>query len=182
MKYLVILTSLLLCACAHNSQESVAAYTEAQQNAIQYAREIFEGQLTEISDISVSHADSVLTDIAASTMINHYYISKYDQHASRAELDKMIDDIAQYIYDSQQCAKFHEVVNDSLGRLEKYDLRWRYIYTVDFTMKSGKKYSTTVVMEHDGITPRYTIEDHIQSLGDQEEAYRKLIEDFYSDF
>lgn len=169
----------ILSSCNNVKTEENKPLTEAQNRAIQYAREIFIGQLSEIESTEVSSPDSVLSDTPAMAEINNYYIKKYEQHATKQELEEKMDDILLYIYDANMSSLYYKSINDSLGQLEKYENRWRHLYTVTFKMKSGTTHETKVVMDRDGKTPRFTLEEHIESLREQDQASMKLMEDFY---
>ena len=149
------LLTLALVACNSTSSK----YGLGGKNAVQFIKEQASGAAQNTESIEVTGEDSLLCDIGLMFGVNDVYkaLKKYNNgeislKEARAVRDSVMHDGA----DVEDTWKFGSIVTDSLRHLSRYEGQWRKVYTVTIKMKSQTTDEVRVLMEEDGITPRYT--------------------------
>ena len=149
------LLTLALVACNSTSSK----YGLGGKNAVQFIKEQASGAAQNAESIEVTGEDSLLCDIGLTFGVKDVYkaLEKYNNgeislKEARAVRDSVMHDGA----DVEDTWKFGSVVTDSLRHLSRYEGQWRKVYTVTIKMKSQTTDEVRVLMEEDGITPRYT--------------------------
>ena len=129
------------------------------RNAVQFVKEQASVAAQNAESIEVTGEDSLLCDIGLMFGVNDVYkaLKKYNNgeislKEARAVRDSVMHDGA----DVEDTWKFGSIVTDSLRHLSRYEGQWRKVYTVTIKMKSQTTDEVRVLMEEDGITPRYT--------------------------
>ena len=154
-KVLFYLITLALVACNSTSSK----YGLGGKNAVQFIKEQASGAAQNAESIEVTGEDSLLCDIGLMFGVKDVYkaLKKYNNgeislKEARAVRDSVMHDGA----DVEDTWKFGSIVTDSLRHLSRYEGQWRKVYTVTIKMKSQTTDEVRVLMEEDGITPRYT--------------------------
>ena len=149
------LLTLALVACNSTSSK----YGLGGKNAVQFIKEQASGAAQNAESIEVTGEDSLLCDIGLTFGVKDVYkaLEKYNNgeislKKARAVKDSVMHDGA----DVEDTWKFGSIVTDSLRHLSRYEGQWRKVYTVTIKMKSQTTDEVRVLMEEDGITPRYT--------------------------
>ena len=149
------LLTLALVACNSTSSK----YGLGGKNAVQFIKEQASGAAQNTESIEVTGEDSLLCDIGLMFGVNDVYkaLKKYNNgeislKEARAVRDSVMHDGA----DVEDTWKFGSIVTDSLRHLSRYEGQWRKVSTVTLKMKSQTTDEVRVLMEEDGITPRYT--------------------------
>ena len=149
-------------------------YGQGGENACQYVKEQVPGLREDIQSLEVIAEDSLLCDMVMS--FGDITLSKQGAAFLTGEISKdqlrvTIDSIARAATDVEYSWRFSNVINDSLRKLSKYDGKWRKVYTVKVTMKSGITKEPRVLMDIDGKTPRMmerdmekAIEEHTKHI------------------
>lgn len=152
----IITVMMMAAALAGCSDEQHISQAEA--NAIQYARESVFDKMTGVESVSVTASDSVLTD----DMIDeqHFETLANDMVSGKVSEDEFrfaLDSIGTVLHDIWKTWRGDYYKEDVEG---KYPGHWHAIYTVTATMKSGAEHKVRVLMKRDGITPDMTEDEY----------------------
>lgn len=158
-KVLYIVLTLAVISCDNTSLNTSLKYGQGGQNAVQFVKEQMLSIAQNTESIEVTDEDSLLCDIGlmfgineVNKALNQYYNEEISLKEARAVRDRVLHDGA----DVENTWRFGSIVTDSLKRLPKYDGQWRKVYSVTIKMKSKTSKVVRVLMDGDGITPRYT--------------------------
>lgn len=172
---LICLAALVAVACTKNESWK---YGQGGVNACQFVKERVPELREDIESVEVIGEDSLLTDAYLSSGDMALYKAEtayYEGKLTRSQLDSIINDVSQELDDLESSWMFGNVVNDSLHKLEKYEYRWRKVYTVRVTMKSGVIKEPRVMMDNNGITPYCMEKDIIVSVQKHANVLREIM-------
>ena len=156
-------------------------YGQGGVNAVQYVKEHVPDLRGDIDKVEIVGEDSLLSDfglIFGKTILARSCSEYLEGSLSKDELEAIIDSLAHDATDVESSWKLSEVINDSLMKIERYDGMWRKVYQVRVTFKSGDTREPRVLMDHDGITPRFMEHDmdvEIQDFTDKILAAEELL-------
>lgn len=175
MKKVFLFWALLAVTVAACNTEQIK-YGQGGRNACQYVKEQVPGLRDDIETIEVINEDSLLGDIGLT--FDEVTLAKSGAEFSQGRIsaDKyraIIDSISNDATDVYYSWKYSTVVNDSLKTLSKYDGKWRKVYTVRVTMKSGTTKEPRVLMDNDGVKPYMMERDMDKRI---EDFTQKIIE------
>ena len=160
---IVIAVSFIFVGCNNDRTR----YGQGGENAIQFVKEQVPEIAQNAESIEVTREDSLLCDIGLMfgyndvlNALKKYYNGGLSLKEAMAVRDSVIHDGA----DVENTWKYGSIVTDSLKRLTKYEGQWRKVYTITIKMKSKTTDEIRVLMDEDGITPRYTDKQSSRSL------------------
>ena len=154
-KVMYFFLALALVACKNTSLK----YGQGGQNAIQFIKEQVPEIAQNAESIEVTSEDFLLSDIGLQFGINevHKAFERYNNgEISLKEARSVRDSVMNGGADIEDTWNYGSVVTDSLKQLPKYKGQWRKVYTITIKMKSQTTDVIRVLMDNDGITPRYT--------------------------